>query len=176
MSNLTPSPGSLDNYLQEKTAYEARYAAAGVKIIPADQLPLVEGKHTETPGLISEGHVHNQAMRKMIKLFLSCLWVTWRTSLNLPISNPYSIDIQKHAHLIDPWSMCDREKPIPAITKKEINKASIAYRIAIILGIDPRKVEAAWTKAQYEIEAERAKTEPLEISKPKFSSEPDTES
>lgn len=95
-------------YSSEKQAYIDRYESAGIKIVPATSLPKVKGKRTETENIISQGHVHNQALRKMIKLFLACLWLTWREAEGLPMTNPYTIDQLKHGHMIDPWSMVDR--------------------------------------------------------------------
>lgn len=110
-SSLLRAKGKFYEYYNEqKERYVAKYEAAGVKIVPSTQLPKVDGKKQETDGFISEGHVHNQALRKMIKLFLACLWLTWRENANLPVSNPYPIDILGHSHFIDPWSMVDKIK------------------------------------------------------------------
>lgn len=37
----------------------------------------------------TDGHKHNAAMRKMIKMWLSHLWVTWREMEGLPTNEPY---------------------------------------------------------------------------------------
>lgn len=95
-------------YLKEKDKYQQRYDNEGVKIIPATRLPKKAGKKYEPAGVISEGHLHNQAMRKMIKLFLASLWVTWREAEGLPITKPYAIDQLGHNSYIDPWEMVDR--------------------------------------------------------------------
>ena len=58
--------------------------------------------------MIAEGHVHNQAMRKMVKLFLACLWLTWREAEGLPVAKPYAIDQLGHDSYIAPWDMVDR--------------------------------------------------------------------
>ena len=39
---------------------------------------------------------HLAAMRKMVKVFLSHLWVRWRELEHLPVSKPYPIDILQH--------------------------------------------------------------------------------
>ncbi len=95
-------------YDAQKQRYIERYTMAGVKVIPAAQLPKVGGKKQETEGLISEGHVHNQALRKMVKLFLACLWLEWRKMEGLSVREPYAIGIQGHTTMIDPWKMTDR--------------------------------------------------------------------
>ena len=97
-----------DYYLPQKDGYVQRHVNQGLTIVPTTSLPLIEGKRVETEGLISEGHVHNQAMRKMIKLFLSCLWLVWREAEGLPVTKPYAIDKLGHDSFIDPWSMTDK--------------------------------------------------------------------
>jgi len=106
-----------DYYVAQKDRYAESYQARGIKIIPAAKLPKKDGKQYEPEDMISEGHVHNQALRKMIKLFLSCLWLTWREAEGLPISKPYAIDQLKHESFIDPWTMVDKPKP-KAISRK----------------------------------------------------------
>lgn len=97
-----------DYYIKEKDKYVSKYEGAGIKIVPALSLPKVDGKKQEGDGYISEGHVHNQALRKMIKLFLSCLWLTWREAEGLPITKPYAIGQLGHDSFIDPWNMVDK--------------------------------------------------------------------
>jgi hypothetical protein len=62
----------------------------------------------EPEGVLFEGHLHNRALRKMIKLFEADLWLVWREAEGLPVSQPYAQGILKHDHFIDPWSMCDK--------------------------------------------------------------------
>jgi len=96
-------------YCQEKDRYVEVYTNQGIKIVPAASLPKdSEGKRRENPSVMSEGHIHNQALRKMIKLFLSCLWLEWRKAEGLPLTKPYAIDQLAHTSFIDPWSMVDR--------------------------------------------------------------------
>lgn len=96
-------------YLKEKDKYYQRYENKGVSIVPATSLPKnKEGKRYEDNNMISEGHVHNQALRKTIKLFLACLWLVWREEESLPLTNPYAIDVLGHNSLIEPWEMTDR--------------------------------------------------------------------
>lgn len=96
-------------YLKEKDKYYQRYENQGIEIVPATSLPKKDGKRYEPDDTITEGHVHNQAMRKMIKLFLACLWLVWREAKGLPVTKPYPIDRLGHNSFIDPWEMVDRE-------------------------------------------------------------------
>jgi len=48
------------------------------------------------------GHSHNRAMRKMVKIFLSHLWVRWREIEGLPVKLPYVIDVLKHDSYVRP--------------------------------------------------------------------------
>jgi len=95
-------------YLNEKEKYQQRYENQGIKIVPVAQLPKKDGKKYEPEDKIAEGHVHNQALRKMIKLFLACFWLAWRESEGLPTSAPYAIDQLKHDSFIKPEEMTDK--------------------------------------------------------------------
>jgi len=97
-----------DYYLQEKDKYYKRFESNGISIVPATNLPKRSGKRYEPDNVISEGHIHNMALRKMIKLFLSCLWVVWREAEGLPLTTPYAIDKLKHHSYISPEEMLDR--------------------------------------------------------------------
>ncbi|MFA6279066.1 MAG: hypothetical protein WC638_03215 [Candidatus Paceibacterota bacterium] len=99
-----------DFYAEEKAKYLQRYEHRGIKIVPASKLPKQNGKCYEPEDIISEGHVHNQALRKMIKLFLACLWLVWREAEGLPTRAPYSAEYLGHTHIISPWDMVDREE------------------------------------------------------------------
>lgn len=107
-----------DYYLKEKEKYAARFRKEGRKIVASAKLPSKNGKRYEPEGMISEGHVHNMALRKMIKLFLACLWVSWREGLGLPTRPPYPIEKLGHdaKHLIRPEDMVDRERKELAVS------------------------------------------------------------
>jgi hypothetical protein len=47
----------------------------------------------------TKGHRHMAALRKVIKLFLSHLWVQWRAIEGLPVTEPYALDKLGHKHL-----------------------------------------------------------------------------
>jgi len=46
----------------------------------------------------TKAHIHNAAMRKMIKVFLSHLWEAWRVIENLPVRGTYVHDRLNHDH------------------------------------------------------------------------------
>ena len=96
------------HYLDQKSVLEQRLRNEGVQIVPTIKLPKKNGKYYEPEGMISEGHVHGMALRKMIKLFLSNLWLVWREALKLPITKPYAHEKLGHTHIINAWDMCDR--------------------------------------------------------------------
>ena len=50
----------------------------------------------------NDGHLHNMARRKAVKIFLSHLWVIWRGLEELPISEPYAAQILSHTNIIPP--------------------------------------------------------------------------
>lgn len=108
-SSLLRAKGKFyDYYQRQKANYELRYINKGMSIVPAAKLPEKDNKKYEPEGIISEGHVHNQALRKMIKLFLACLWLTWREGLGLELTKPYAIDKLGHDSMIKPWDMVDK--------------------------------------------------------------------
>jgi len=96
-------------YLDQKARDIEQWTAKGGTIVPASTLPKnADGKRYEPEGVMSEGHVHNRALRKMIKLFQSCLFLVWREAEGLPATKPYPIDKLGHNSMIDPWKMVDR--------------------------------------------------------------------
>ena len=96
-------------YLQWKAQYVSRFTNNGYKIVPAEELPKnKEGKKYESEGVISEGHIHNLAVKRTVKLFQACLWLVWREAEGLPVTKPYAIDKLGHDSFIDPWEMVDR--------------------------------------------------------------------
>lgn len=95
-------------YHDVKDIETANILRQGLKIVPSSQLPTdKEGKHVEINGFYGKGHVDMRAIRKVEKLFLSHLWQVWRTSLGLPLTEPYAYDKLGHdlSKKIDPWDM-----------------------------------------------------------------------
>lgn len=59
--------------------------------------------HPEPEGKqYTDGHIHNMAMRKTVKIFMQHLWIIWREAEGLPVTMPYAIDILQHADYIEP--------------------------------------------------------------------------
>jgi hypothetical protein len=52
-------------------------------------------KKTKTPAC--KMHIHRRACRRMVKRFLSDLWVFWRNLEHLPVSEPYAVAILHHS-------------------------------------------------------------------------------
>lgn len=50
----------------------------------------------------NDGHLHNRAKRKAVKIFLSHLWLAWRESEGLPTSKPYAEAVLGHTNIIEP--------------------------------------------------------------------------
>ena len=96
-----------DFYLKEKKRIGKREAAKGREVIPSAKLPKEKGKHVETDEFFALGHVDMMAMRKMIKLFLSHLWLVWREADGLAVTKPYIHEIAGHSNYIDPYDMIE---------------------------------------------------------------------
>ncbi len=50
----------------------------------------------------SDGHIHERAKRRTVKLFLSHLWLVWRESEGLPTREPYVKEYMGHSNITDP--------------------------------------------------------------------------
>lgn len=123
-------------YSKEKDKYTERFLNQGYKILatpqgkwvciscgenwgkkgeitPCCDNQVIEKKlREEPPGVIWKGHLEAMAVRKMIKLFLVCLWVVWREAEGLPVTKPYAIDVLKHDSYINPWEMVDKQAKV----------------------------------------------------------------
>jgi len=95
-------------YLDQKARYYDRYKREGIAVVPTSALPKKDGKYYEPPGMISEGHVHNQAQRKMAKMFLALLYVAWREGIGLEVRSPYVQEYLGHTHIYKPADFIDR--------------------------------------------------------------------
>lgn len=91
-----------DFYIEQKNRITERLISEGHKIIPSNNLPKEKGKHVEKDAYFGLGHVDMMAMRKMIKLFLSHLWLKWREAEGLEISKPYVHAIKGHSDFRSP--------------------------------------------------------------------------
>jgi hypothetical protein len=52
--------------------------------------------------LYTKMHIHNMAKRKVVKVFLSHIWLTWREMQGLSVEPPYIIGRDGHSHMIPP--------------------------------------------------------------------------
>ena len=71
---------------------------------------LEDAKKAKIPDekVFSMMYAHNQAFRKMIKLFLSHLWLMWRKADGLSINQPYAIaQMENHSHELLPEDFLD---------------------------------------------------------------------
>lgn len=91
-----------DYYREQKKRLTKRLEGDGFTIVPSAQLPkeknIKTGKmnRVEKDGYFALGHVDTMAMRKMIKLFLSHLWLKWREAEGLEVTKPYAHAIKGH--------------------------------------------------------------------------------
>ncbi len=46
--------------------------------------------------MYNDGHLHNRAMRRLIKVFLAHLWETWRKMEKLPVTKAYAGQMMSH--------------------------------------------------------------------------------
>ena len=95
------------NFLKNKNEYyEPVYRAEKERLENSE----VICKETQTGGKVKEipwkdatkNHRHLAAIRKMMKLFLSHLWLVWRELEGLEISEPYAMGKLGHTHIITP--------------------------------------------------------------------------
>ncbi len=91
-------------YYEKAMAEETRKIEAQGKKI-ADVADIPKGKEEE---YVNSLHVHNRAFRKMIKLFLGCLWMYWRKAEGLALRDPYPVEKLGHTTVIQPEEMVDR--------------------------------------------------------------------
>lgn len=83
-----------DLYQRFKEEEIRRAQERGLKIVPSKKGKAL--KDDEMAAL----HVHLRALRRMIKIWLSHLWLVWREAEGLPLSKPYAIDRLGHADFI----------------------------------------------------------------------------
>ena len=108
-------------YLEQKQKLTDRLVSEGYTIVPSLELPTEKDpktgrmKHVEKDGFFGLGHVDTMAMRKMIKLFLSHLWLKWREAEGLSVTKPYVHAIKGHADYRPPEDFID---PPPAGKKQ----------------------------------------------------------
>jgi len=65
-------------FVKQGDYYRAKY----------DEIKSVE--KAKNGGILSDGHIDSRARRKVVKLFVSHLWMKWRELEGLPVTKPYS--------------------------------------------------------------------------------------
>ncbi len=85
-------------YDKAKIYYANKARKEGLTIIPAAVLKTK--KKADKEKYISEGHIHNRAKRKMVKMFISNLWEAWRLCEGLEVRPPYVIEKLGHQRYI----------------------------------------------------------------------------
>jgi len=61
-----------------------------------------KARYEQTKPDWTKGHIHHAAMRRMIKIFLSHLWVCWRELEELPVTRPYVHQQLGHTTVFEP--------------------------------------------------------------------------
>jgi len=54
--------------------------------------------------MYNDGHIHNMALRKVIKIFLANLWMVWRGMEGLTVTEPYIIKKNPAHNMIKPFT------------------------------------------------------------------------
>jgi len=73
-----------------------------------DEIKIIERrKHPEKivingQTFYNDGHIHNMTTRKVVKIFLSHVWTTWRTLDGLEVTKPYESQILNHS-IVEPF-------------------------------------------------------------------------
>jgi len=73
----------------------------------------------------TKGHIDMAARRKMIKLFLSHMWVVWRDLEGHDISSPYAFSVMKHRDFKPVWEYAPDYEYSPAVRACVPNHAGI---------------------------------------------------
>ena len=70
--------------------------------------------------LYTKGHIDNMAMRKTVKLFISHLWLQWRTLEGFPTRSPYPLEQLGHTTFIEPYfDTLPTVKKVKTVAKKK---------------------------------------------------------
>jgi len=95
------TPLYVDIYYEEKERQRRRHPVTECREcgIPWEECKHHKAHHKQ----YNDGHLHHRAMRKMIKIFLSHLWLKWREFEGLPVSEPYVQAILGHTNIVEPY-------------------------------------------------------------------------
>jgi len=127
--SLNMAKGKFYNfYLGEKEYLQNRYEKEDKKVMPTPKGKLCPGcrkevvvktakycpdcgatlvKKNEPENVIFEGHLHNQALRRAIRMFVIMLYTAWREELALPVRMPYPVERLGHSQVLKPEEFCE---------------------------------------------------------------------
>ncbi len=77
----------------KRSGYRKLYDKIKKEEIKLHPKPIKENSKT----LFNPGHLHNRAMRKVVKIFLAHLWQTWRRQQGLEATEPYAKQLLHHS-------------------------------------------------------------------------------
>ena len=77
----------------KRSGYRKLYDKIKKEEIKLHPEPIKENSKT----LFNPGHLHNRAMRKVVKIFLAHLWQTWRRQQGLEATEPYAKQLLHHS-------------------------------------------------------------------------------
>jgi hypothetical protein len=81
-----------------KSKYRKLYDKIKKQLEKKHPIPIKQDKIT----LYTKGHIHNMALRKVEKIFLANLWITWRGMEDLEVTEPYIVSKSPKHNLIAP--------------------------------------------------------------------------
>jgi hypothetical protein len=96
-------------YLQYKEDVKRKHPEP-VQALDAQGVPVVYRKSGEPKMLWTPKHIDMYARRKVVKMFLSAVWETWRKMNGRPVGNFYPMEHLGHKHYISPDKWI--EKPL----------------------------------------------------------------
>ena len=83
------TPGYIDVYYEEKARIKSEH--------PEPE----PDTSSNWPTKYTPSHIDRMARRKMLKIFLSLMWSSWRESEGLPVTLPYVLAHMDHEHLVE---------------------------------------------------------------------------
>ena len=110
-----------DQFVRNKKSFYRKYYDEDKqrqlnRVYPVDELASKYNGYKKEDTKLTQGHAHNRAVRKAVKLFLSHYWHVSRVLTGLPTRVPYPIEYLGHETMIDPPHM---DKVYDYITKNQ---------------------------------------------------------
>jgi len=92
------------SFIKQK-ASKSGYRKLYDEIKAKERLKNPKRKKVKGKVMFNDGHIHNRALRKVIKIFLANLWITWRQMEGLDVTAPYIINKKNSPHnMIQPFT------------------------------------------------------------------------